>query len=148
VVATLFTGGDVTLGTIAGLLAVLGIAVRGVVLLITRLLYLQRREGMAAGPRLILQGVRDRLVPTVVSALGIIALVAPIVVMGGATGLEIVQPAAVALIGGVTTSAIVILLVLPAGYLRFAPTSDADSWADDLMKTDQSSEHPAARSGS
>jgi hypothetical protein len=42
-------------------------------------------------------------------------------VLGGRPGLEILQPLALVLLGGLATTAVVSLLVLPALYERFAP---------------------------
>ncbi len=57
---------------------------------------------------------------------------APFALMGGWTGLEILQPAAVAVLGGLVTTGVVVLLVLPALHLRFGSVPDEDAWVDDL----------------
>ena len=59
VVAALLAGGTLTIGSIAGLLAVVGIAARAVVLLIRRYHDLERAEDMAFGPELIIRGTRE-----------------------------------------------------------------------------------------
>jgi Cu/Ag efflux pump CusA len=133
-VATLIDGGTVTIGTIAGLLAVGALATRAIVLLLAHLQDLRRRDGMALGPDLVVRGVRDRLVPTVLSALATIAALAPIAVLGDATGLEIVGPAVVAVIGGVLSTAAVVLFAIPAVYLRLSPSADADDWEDEMFE--------------
>jgi Cu/Ag efflux pump CusA len=47
--------------------------------------------------------------------------VLPIVILGPRPGLEIVQPLAVVLLGGVVSSLIVALFLLPSAYLHLIP---------------------------
>jgi Cu/Ag efflux pump CusA len=135
VVATLLFGGTITLGSIAGLIAVLGIATRGVVLLIRHLQHLERREGMAFGPELVVRATGDRVAPTLMSTLALVAMLVPIVFLGARSGFEVLQPAVITILGGVVTATVVNLFVVPLIYLRFGSVSDPDSWADDLMET-------------
>ncbi len=69
VVAALIAGGDITLGSVAGFVAVLALAARSVVVLIRHYQQLQR-EGEAFGADLVIRGTRERLVPILTSALG------------------------------------------------------------------------------
>ena len=132
-VAALFTGGTITLGVLAGMIAVLGIAARGVVVLVSHLLHLERREEVAFGPDLVIRGTRDRLAPTLTSALAIAAVLAPVAVVG-MTGLEVLQPAAIAVMGGLVTTLVVTLFVVPAIYLKLGSVPDPDSWVEDLYE--------------
>jgi Cu/Ag efflux pump CusA len=132
-VATLFTGGTITLGVVAGMIAVLGIAARGVVVLVSHLLHLERREEVAFGPELVVRGTRDRVAPTLTSGLAMVAVLAPAAVLG-MTGLEVLQPAAIAVIGGLVTTIVVTLFVVPAIYLKFGSVPDSDSWVEDLYE--------------
>lgn len=133
-VATLFTGGELTLGVLAGLLAVLGIAARGIVASISHLLHLERRDGMPWGVQLVVTGTRDRLVPVLTTALAVAALTLPVAVSGGRTGLELLGPAAIAVLGGLVTATVVTLFVVPALALRIGSGTDRDSWMDDLYE--------------
>lgn len=133
-VAVLLTDGVVTLGIVAGLLAVLGISVRAVLVSIGVLLHLQRREHVEFGPGMVLSGTKDRLVPLLTTTLAAAAVMAPFAVLGGWTGLEVLQPLAVAVLGGLVTTSVVVLLVLPALYLRFGSVPDRDAWVDDLYE--------------
>ena len=135
VVATLLFGGTITLGSIGGLMAVLGIASRGVILLIRHLQHLERREGMAFGPELVVRGTGDRIAPTLMSALALVAILVPIAFLGARSGFEVLHPAVITILGGVVTATVVNLFVVPLVYLRFGSVSDTDSWADDLMET-------------
>ena len=80
------------------------------------------------------RGARERLAPilaTTAVALGLVALV--FVVMGTQPGLEIVHPMAVVILGGLVTTTLVSLFVLPALYLRFGGRQPTLSPEEELM---------------
>jgi Cu/Ag efflux pump CusA len=120
-----FDGGTLTLAGVAGLLGVLAVAVRQVLMLIGRLQHLDA----AAGPRtlsLVSRGAGERVGPVVTTA-GVSALaLLPVVFFGSIAGQEIVKPMAVVVIGGLVTTVLTVLLVLPPLYLRFAPPPALD----------------------
>ena len=133
VVAALLAGGTLTVGSIAGLLAVLGIAARAVVLLIRRYHNLERAEEMAFGPDLVVRGTREGLGPTIVAMLAMAVVLTPIAIAGNVSGLEIVQPMAIVVLGGLVTTTVVNVFVVPVLYFRYGSLPDRDSWADDLF---------------
>jgi CzcA family heavy metal efflux pump len=120
VLGALAGGGVVSLGSLVGFLAVLGIAARNALFLIDDYQRLEREAGVPFGVELVLRGARERLSPVVTSAAAIIAALLPIAVLGRNPGLEIVQPTAFVIIGGVVASAAATLLVMPALYLVLA----------------------------
>jgi Cu/Ag efflux pump CusA len=131
-VAAAIAGGDVTLGSAAGFVAVLGLAARGSIALIRH--YQQRqREGEAFGADLVTGGTRDRIVPIVTTAVASAAVFIPFAVSGGSAGLEIVGPMSIVVLGGLVTATLVNLVVLPAMYLRFGFVAEADTSADDIV---------------
>jgi Cu/Ag efflux pump CusA len=132
-VAALLTGGTLTLGSIAGLIGVLGIAARGVVMLIRHYQRLQRTEGMPFGAELVVRGTRDLLAPTLVAGLAVAVVLAPIVVVGSVPGFEIVHPMAVVVLGGLVTTILITLFVVPVLYLRLGSTADHDDLTDELF---------------
>ena len=132
VLAALITGGDITLGSVAGLVAVLGLAVRGVVVLIRHLLGLQR-DGVEFGPDLVVGGTKDRLTPILMSALASAVVFIPFAVSGGSAGFEVVGPLAVVVLGGLVTTTLMNLMVVPAMYLRFGRVAEPDTSAEDLF---------------
>jgi Cu/Ag efflux pump CusA len=133
VVAVLLTGGRLTLGSIAGLIGVLGIAARGVLVLIRHYQLLERTEGVPFGPELVVRGTRDLLAPTLMSGLAAAVVLAPIVIVGNVPGFEIVHPMAVVVLGGLLTTTLLTLFVVPVLYLRFGSVSDQDTWTDELL---------------
>ncbi len=124
VVAGFATGGVITLGSFVGFLAVLGIAARNGIALITHYQRLENEHGMPFGIDLVRRGARERMSSIVASSTAIIAALLPIAVLGQIPGLEIVQPTAVVIIAGVVASTLITLLVLPALYLVFGAGAD------------------------
>ncbi|CAN5646983.1 efflux RND transporter permease subunit [soil metagenome] len=127
VLAAFITGGEISLGSLMGFFAALGIAARHAIATTGRYRHLERNEGEAFGPGLVLRGSRERFVPIVVSALVAGVALLPLVVMGNIPGLEVVHPMAVVILGGLITSTLLNLFVMPALYLRFGVSAEADS---------------------
>jgi len=117
VLAALVSGGNISLGSIVGFLAVLGMAVRNGLLLIRHYQALQVQEGLQFGEELAIRGARERLAAIVTSSAAILAALLPLAVRGQIPGLEIVQPTAIVMIGGVIASTLMTLFVMPALYL-------------------------------
>jgi Cu/Ag efflux pump CusA len=117
VLGALAGGGVISLGSIIGFLAVLGIAARNGILLINCYQRLEGQEGVPFGLELVLRGARERLSPILTSTAAIIAALLPIVVLGQIPGLEIVQPTAIVIIGGLVAAMLATLFVIPALYL-------------------------------
>jgi Cu/Ag efflux pump CusA len=143
VAAALLTGGTFTLGSIAGLVGVLGIAARCVVTLIRHYHRLEHDDGAAFGPDLVVAGTRTAMAPTLTSVLAVAVVLAPIVVVGSIPGFEMVHPMAVVVLGGLLTTVAVTLFVVPVLYLRFGFVSDEDTSTDELFAPIRTQE-PAA----
>jgi Cu/Ag efflux pump CusA len=112
--------GSIDLGALVGLFAVLGIAARNGILMISHLQHLEDREGVPFGPGLVLRGAAERLSPILMTAAATALALAPFVIFGGRPGQEIENPMAIVILGGLATSSLMNLFVLPSLYLRFA----------------------------
>jgi len=119
-------GGIVSIGSLAGLLAVLGMAARQGILLIHHYRHLEMHEGETFGPGLVRRGTKERLVPILASAIATALALLPIMLLGDIAGLEILRPMALVTIGGLVTSTLLVLLVVPALYLQFGSSPDPD----------------------
>ncbi len=118
-----FLGIDtLSLAAMIGFVAVLGIAVRHTVAVVKHLQGLELEDEKASRPDLVLRGSTEQFTPTLITALATGLLMLPIVVFGGVAGLEVIRPAAIIVLGGIVTSTLYSMLVVPALYLRFAPT--------------------------
>ena len=124
-IAALADGGTLSFGSYVGLLAVFGLAARSSVLLINHYRQLEKDEGEQFGPGLVLRGARERLAPIMTTAVAGALAVLPLVIAGPAAGLEIAHPMAVVILGGLLTTTLVNLFVLPAAYARFGFSPEA-----------------------
>ena len=132
VAAALVGGAELSLGSFLGFLAVLGLAVRTGVVLIRRLGDLER-EGGTSGPELVERGAAERFAAVLTSASATAVVVLPFVIAGSPPGLEVVHPMAVVLLGGLVSSTLVGLFVLPALYLHFGDRRPDVSPEEELM---------------
>ena len=112
--------GSFSLGSLLGLAAVLALTVHQGVGLVAHFQYLQLNEGEPFGEALVRRGVRERFPSIMASSMATIALMLPFTVAGDVAGLEIAHPLAVVVLGGVVTTTLGTLLLLPALYVRFA----------------------------
>ena len=125
-VAVLLSGGHFALGSLLGFIAVLALGVRNGIGLVRHFQALEL-QGVAFGEALVQRGVRERFPATVSSALVIALLVLPFVVLGDVAGLEIVHSAALVMLGGMVSVLLLILLCIPALYLRFGTQTAQDT---------------------
>ena len=119
VLTVLASGGDLSLGSLVGFVTLFGITLRNSIMLISHYEHLVNREGMVWGPDAARKGAAERLVPilmtAVVTALGLL----PLAWASGAAGNEIEGPMAIVILGGLVTSTMLNLLVLPTMALHF-----------------------------
>jgi Cu/Ag efflux pump CusA len=126
-VAIFATGGDVTLGSLAGLLAVVGITARNGLLLVGHYHELARSGAEPLGPELVVRGARERLTTILVTTLAAAVALAPFALPGDRAGYELVRPMAIAVLGGLVTATVLAVVVVPALYLRFCPDAEPDA---------------------
>ena len=125
-VAIKITNGVFSLGSLLGLAAVLALTVRQGISLVAHFQNLQLHEGEPFGEALARRGVREQFSSIVASAATTFALILPFAILGDVAGLEIAYPLAVVMLGGIVTSTLGTLLVLPALYARFSVGWTAD----------------------
>jgi CzcA family heavy metal efflux pump len=119
VLAAWVSGAVVSLGSLVGFFTILGIAARNGIMMINHFQHLERYEGERFGPELVIRGARERLSPILMTALATGLAVVPLVIAGDLPGAEIEHPMAVVILGGLLTSTLLNLLILPSLYLRF-----------------------------
>jgi Cu/Ag efflux pump CusA len=119
VAGAFLSGGVLSLGSLVGFVTVLGIAARNGIMLISHYRHLESQEGQPFGRELALRGAEERLAPILMTALATALALLPIVIGGNKPGQEIEHPMAVVIVGGLVTSTILNVLLMPALYLRF-----------------------------
>lgn len=120
VIGVFISGGVVSLGSMVGFIAVLGIAARNGILLISHYRHLMISENVEMNPiELIKRGSNERLVPILMTALATSLALLPIIFKGPISGYEIEYPLAIVVVSGLLTSTILNLVLLPSIFLRF-----------------------------
>jgi Cu/Ag efflux pump CusA len=130
VLATLPAGGTLSFGSYIALFAVFGFGARSTALLFDRFRQLEQREGLPFRPELVLRGARERVVPIVMTALATALIFVVVLVIGGRPGYELLRPLAAVLVGGLLTSLVVALVLVPILYLRFGFSTAAETVAE------------------
>lgn len=129
VLAVFATGGLLTLGSMVGFVTVFGITVRNSILIIAHCEHLVIVEGLPWNLATAIRGATDRLTPILMTSLVTGLGLLPLAIGGSAPGREIQGPMAVVILGGLMTSMLLNLLVLPTLALRFG-RFDAGAAAD------------------
>ncbi len=88
-------------------------------MMISHFQHLEEVEGEPFGPALVLRGARERIAPIMMTALTTGLALIPLVIAGAIPGHEIEHPMAIVILGGLVTSTLLNLLVVPTLYLRF-----------------------------
>ncbi len=117
--AAFLSSGVLSLGSLVGLLTVLGIATRNGIMMISHFQHLEEKEGETFGPVLVMRGARERIAPIMMTALTTGLALVPLAIAGNIPGQEIEYPMAIVILGGLVTSTLLNLLVVPTLYLRF-----------------------------
>lgn len=120
VAAVWATGGILSLGSLVGFVTVLGIAARNGIMLVSHYRHLEQIEAMDLGRDLVLRGSLERLSPILMTALATALALLPIAASGDKPGHEIEHPMAVVILGGLFTSTVLNLFLVPSLYLRYA----------------------------
>jgi Cu/Ag efflux pump CusA len=111
--------GILSIGSLVGFFTVFGIAARNGILMINHFQHLERYEGETFGPQLVMRGALERLSPILMTTLATGLALVPLVIAGNSPGHEIEHPLAVVIVGGLITSTLLNLFVVPVLYLRF-----------------------------
>jgi Cu/Ag efflux pump CusA len=117
VLALFIDGGVLSAGAVFGFLALIAVAAQNNASLVGR--YGRMAEEGGDDPGLLARGAGESLAPVLAALLAGAALMLPFVFAGNEAGLEILHPMAVVVLGGLITSALITLFVVPVLYLRF-----------------------------
>jgi Cu/Ag efflux pump CusA len=111
--------GSLTIGSLVGFVTLFGITTRNSIMMISHFEHLVTQEGMTWGPEAVMRGASERLMPILITAIVTGLGLLPLAIGSGEAGREIEGPMAIVILGGLITSTILNLLILPALSLRF-----------------------------
>jgi CzcA family heavy metal efflux pump len=129
VLAVAVTGATLSIGSLVGFVTLFGIVARNAILLIAHLGHLMTVEGEQWSLPTVLRSTRERLVPILMTALVTALGLLPLALGTGEAGREVQGPMASVILGGLATSTLMTLLVLPVLIWRFGPLGHADAAA-------------------
>lgn len=124
--AVVLDGGVLSIGALFGLLAVLGIATRNSVVMLKHFHHLELHEGETFGVDLALRGAKERLAPILTTAFALGLALLPMIIAGNSAGFEITHSMATVIFGGLITSTVLSLVILPALYAQFGSSPEPD----------------------
>ncbi len=113
--------GRLSLGAIVGFVTVFGLTLRNGIVLIAHFEQLRRERGAPLDDRSLASGAGDRLAPVLMTALVTGIALVPLILLGGHAGGEIEHPLAVVVVGGLVTSTLLNLLLVPTLYAWTVP---------------------------
>jgi CzcA family heavy metal efflux pump len=119
VLAALFTGGWISLGSLVGFVTLFGITLRNSIMLVSHYQHLVDKEGLIWGLETAIRGASERLPSILMTALVTGLGLLPLAAGSGQPGREIEGPMATIIVGGLVTSTILNLLILPTIMLHF-----------------------------
>jgi CzcA family heavy metal efflux pump len=123
VAAVALTGATLTLGAMVGFVALFGMAARNTILLISHYDHLVAEEGRPWGIETSMQGAEERLTPVLLTALLTALALLPVALQLHEPGHEIEGPMAVVILGGLVSSTLVSLLLIPPLAARWLKPS-------------------------
>ncbi len=119
VLAVVLGGGVVSVGSVVGFVTLFGITVRNSIMLVSHYQHLVEHEGCAWNLDTALRGARERLPAIFMTALVTALAMLPLTVDSDNPGREIMGPMAAIIIGGLVSSTLLNLLVMPALLIRY-----------------------------
>ena len=119
VASVALTGGALSLGGMVGFVTLFGISLRNSIMLVSHYKHLVEEEEMDWGVEAALRGASERLVPILMTAIVTALALLPLALTSGEAGNEIEGPMAVVILGGLATSTLLNLFVLPTVALHY-----------------------------
>jgi Cu/Ag efflux pump CusA len=127
VLAVAFSGGVLSIGSLVGFVTLFGICARNTIMLVSHYEHLVRVEGARWNAHTALRGARERLAPILMTALVTGLGLLPLVVGGGEAGREVEAPMALVILGGLISSTLLNLCVVPVLAARWLRPGSAGS---------------------
>ncbi len=119
VVAVLVTNGVLSIGSLVGFVTLFGITLRNSIMLVSHYQYLVAEKGLPWNSETAIRGAQERLPSILITALVTALAMLPIAMNSDNPGREVMGPMASIIIGGLISSTLLNLLVLPSIMLRY-----------------------------
>ena len=119
VLAAMFTGGWISLGSLVGFVTLFGITLRNSIMMVSHFQHLVDEENCSWNLETCIRGASERLPSVLMTALVTALGLLPLAIGSGQPGREIEGPMATIIVGGLVTSTMLNLLILPAIMLHF-----------------------------
>ncbi|ACT48236.1 efflux RND transporter permease subunit [Methylotenera mobilis] len=119
VIAVMLTGGWISLGSLVGFVTLFGITLRNSIMMASHFQHLVDEENCVWCLETCIRGASERLPSILMTALVTALGLLPLAVGSGEPGREIEGPMATIIVGGLVTSTILNLLILPTIMLHF-----------------------------
>jgi CzcA family heavy metal efflux pump len=123
VIAVALTGGVFSIATMVGFITLTGIASRNGIMMISHYIHLIEHEGEVFSKKMIIRGSLERLVPVMMTALVAALALIPLTLDKQAPGKEILYPVATVILGGLISSTLLNMVVIPAVFWRYGKSS-------------------------
>jgi CzcA family heavy metal efflux pump len=127
VVAVALTGGTLSLGAMVGFVALFGMAARNTILLVSHFDHLVQVESQPWTLATAMRGAEERLTPVMLTAMLTGLALLPVALQLHQPGHEIEGPMAVVILGGLVSSTLVSLLLIPPLAAHWLRPSDSGS---------------------
>lgn len=118
IIAVYLTSKVISVASLVGFITLFGIATRNGILLVSHYQHLMEYEGKDL-LEAVVQGSKERLRPVIMTALAAGLALVPFAIAADKPGNEILSPLAIVILGGLLSSTVLNMVVLPALYLKF-----------------------------
>ncbi len=119
ILALVFSGLPVSLGALVGMVTLFGVSTRNAIMMLSHYDHLVNVDGAKWSLETAIRGAGERMIPVLMTAAVTALALLPIALKPQAAGQEIEGPMAIVILGGLVTSTLLNLLLLPALALRF-----------------------------
>ncbi|MCR9244547.1 MAG: efflux RND transporter permease subunit [bacterium] len=129
------SGQVMSVATLVGFIALLGVAARNAILLLDHYMHLMREEGESFSIEMLVRAGQERIVPVLMTALTSGIGLVPLALAADQPGRELLYPVATVIIGGLVTNTLLDFLVMPGLFWRFG-RAEAERLASETVRHD------------